>query len=184
MEILELTKSKTKEKILRLFFSAPEKSYYLRQMERMINVSVGTLRREILVLKEKGIFKSEHRGNLLYFFLNKEYPLYKELKNIIFKTIGAEGALKKELSKISGIKEAYIYGSFARGEEKSLSDIDILIIGSINENEFIDLISKLEQKLDREINYTLMTEKEFRKKLKEKNSFLENILKQKKIKLL
>jgi len=84
------------------------------------------------------------------------------------------------MKKINGIKEAFIYGSFARGEEKGSSDVDIFIVGSVREDTIIDLLNKLERKINREINYVLMTEQEFKKKMAAKNSFLLNIMKLKK----
>jgi len=87
------------------------------------------------------------------------------------------------MKKINGIKEAFIYGSFARGEEKGSSDVDIFIVGSVREDTIIDLLNKLERKINREINYVLMTEQEFKKKMAAKNSFLLNIMKLKKIKI-
>ena len=88
------------------------------------------------------------------------------------------------MKKINGIKEAFIYGSFARGEEKGSSDVDIFIVGSVREDTIIDLLNKLERKINREINYVLMTEQEFKKKMAAKNSFLLNIMKLKKIKII
>lgn len=179
---LKFTKNQTL--ILEIFFNNPEKSYYLRELARIINKKPGVFQRDINNLVEKGILESYYRANSRFFNLNKKYPLYKEFKSIFFKTVGAEGALKKELRRLPGIKESFIYGSFAQGEEKSFSDVDVFIIGSINEDDIIDIITQLEKRINREINYILMTEQEFQKKLKEKNSFLENILNQKRIKLI
>jgi len=179
-----LIQSKLRQKVFTHFFINPERQFYVRELARLLDEDPGNLSKEMIRLGKEGIFRSTIRGKTKYYTLNKNHPLYKQLKEIIFKTSGIEKILKNELNKVSGIKEAFIYGSFARGEEKGPSDIDILIIGSVNEDALIDIINKLEQKFDREINYTLITKEEFQKKLKEKNSFLENILKQKKIKLL
>jgi predicted nucleotidyltransferase len=170
--------------ILEIFFNHPERSYYLRELASLMGKEPGVFQNDINKLIEKGILEDYFEANRRFFKLNKKSSILKELKSIFFKTMGVEGQLREELKKIQEIREAFIYGSFARGEEKLTSDVDLLVVGSIDENKLIDTILRLEKKFNREINYSLMTEKEFDKKLKEKNSFLINILKQKRIKLI
>lgn len=179
---LKFTKNQTL--ILELFFNHPEKSYYLREIGRMIGKKPGVFQRTINKLAEQGILISEYRGNNRYFRLNKEHPLFEELKSIFFKTRGAEGRLKEILEKIKKIKIAFIFGSFAKSKEDSFSDIDLMIIGNPDEDLLISKISKLESQLDREINYHIFSLTDWKKKIKEKDSFLENILSQPKIFLI
>ncbi|MBI5151913.1 nucleotidyltransferase domain-containing protein [Candidatus Peregrinibacteria bacterium] len=180
---LKFTKNQTL--ILGIFFNNPEKSYYFREISRIINKPPGFFQRDISGLVNDGILESYFQANSRFFKLNKNYPLYKELKSIFFKTIGIEGTLKSELKKLKNISKAFIYGSFARGQEHKDSDIDLMIIGSPNQDKLMDLMNKLESKFEREINYTLMSEKEFQKKFKKNlSSFLKNVLKQKRIELI
>ena len=176
--------TKNQALILEIFFYNTEKSYFFRQLSRILKKAPGNFQRDINTLVKEGILKSYYQANSRFFELNKEYLLYNELKSIFYKTSGIQGVLKKMLKKIEGIEEAFIYGSFAQGKEKITSDIDIFIIGTINEDEFIDAIGRLEKKIGREINYTLMPEKEFQKKIKAKDSFLANIFHTKRIKLI
>ena len=176
MDIFNIGKSKTRKAILQLYFSNPEKKYYLRELEKKLHFPVQNIRRELINLEKKEMFKKEREGKQLYYFLNKESPIYNDIKNIINKTIGIEMQLSEALSCFTGIKKAFIFGSFADGTEDSFSDIDIIIIGSVNEESIIDKISKLEDKLDREINYHIYSLKEFNEKRNKKNSFIDNIL--------
>jgi predicted nucleotidyltransferase len=105
--------------------------------------------------------------------------LFNEIKSIIFKTAGVEGSIRAIINDIDGISRAFIYGSFADGKEKKLSDIDLLIAGKFAEDELIGKIRNLEAKLDREINYVSFTEKEYLKERKKKGSFLNAVLKNK-----
>ncbi|MFH1780918.1 MAG: nucleotidyltransferase domain-containing protein [Candidatus Nealsonbacteria bacterium] len=183
MDILKITKSKTREKILRHFFSDPNKRYYLRQLEKILGLSVGNVRRELLSLEKSGLFKKEEVGNQTYYFLNKEGALFNEYQKIIFKTIGVEGELRKELKKIKGIKRAFIFGSFAKNKEDSASDIDLMIIGTVDEDVLITKISKLENIFNREINYHIWGQEEFEEKAKTE-SFIQSILEESKIELI
>ena len=176
MDIFKLKKSKTREKILRLFFSDLAKKYYLRELERILNVPVGNIRRELLSLKKSGIFKSEKKGNQVYYSVNKQSPIFEEFKRIISKTIGMEGLIKDALKNIKKIKAAFIFGSFAKEKEDSLSDIDLMIIGNPDEDILISKISSVEEKLKREINYNIFSLKDFEKGLKKKEVFLEEIM--------
>lgn len=184
MDIFRITKSKLREELLTLYFTTPNKKYYLRELERILNFSVGNIRRELIKLESTGLFLSENKGNLVYYYLNKSYPLFKELKSIIFKTSGAPKMLQNILNKFDGIDRAFIYGSFAKGEEREGSDIDLLIIGEVNEDKLIEVISNVERKLQREINYSIYGKEDFKKKKKEGNSFILDILQEKKIFLI
>jgi len=176
---LKFTKNQTL--ILEIFFSDPEKSCYLRELGRIIGKEPGVFQKDINKLVESSILTSEYRAKSRFFKLNKNHPLYKELKSIFFKTVGAEGRLREILKSIKNIKIAFIFGSFAGGKEDSFSDIDLMVIGNPNEDILISKISKLESQLDREINYHIFSPDDWRKAIRKKDSFIENILSQPKI---
>ena len=183
MDIAKLFRSKARKALFQLYFTNPEGSYYLRELERMFDIPVSILRKELIRLEEEGVFISEKKGNLLYYRLDKEYPLFEELKNIVRKTIGIEGLLKDAIGDIEGIVAAFIYGSFAKGKEKSASDVDLCIIGSIDEDKLISKISAIEISVKREINYTIFTMGEFKKKKRSKDGFIQELIDSKKIML-
>lgn len=171
---LHFTKNQTL--ILELFFNDPEKTYYLRELGRILDKEPGVFQKDINKLVESGILISEYRANSRFFKLNKYHTLYKELKSIFFKTMGGEGKLKELFKDIKNIKIAFIFGSYAKKKEDSFSDIDLMIIGNPDEDLLLPKISKLESKLDREINYHIFSPGDWKKSLKEKNSFIESIL--------
>jgi len=172
--MLNLNKSKIRRDILFLFFLEKQNSYYIRELERILGFSAGNIRRELIALKEEGIIDFVKKGNQSHYYLNKKSPIFNEIKSIISKTIGLEFKIKKCLEPITGIKEAFIFGSFAKEKEHSLSDIDLMIIGSIDEDILIPRISKTEELLGREINYHLISEDEWKKR-KDKDSFIKSI---------
>jgi len=172
--MLNLNKSKIRRDILFLFFLEKKNSYYIRELERILGFSAGNIRRELIALKEEGIIDFVKKGNQSHYYLNKKSPIFNEIKSIISKTIGLEFKIKKCLEPITGIKEAFIFGSFAKEKEHSLSDIDLMIIGSVDEDILIPRISKTEELLGREINYHLISENEWKKR-KDKDSFIKSI---------
>ncbi len=171
-----LYKSKVRQNILKLFFANERRGFYLSEIAKIIKISIGTCRRELNKLVNFGILKTEKKANLVYYFLNKQNPLLKEIRGIFTKTIGIEGELKKVTASVKGIKYALIFGSYVKGDFRADSDIDLLIIGQINEDELIKKLKTVEKSIQREINYHLYSEDDFRHKFK-KGSFLQNILK-------
>jgi len=184
MDLFRITKSKLREELLALYFTNPNKKYYLRELERILGFSVGNIRRELIKLESMGLFLSENKGNLVYYYLNQSFSLFKELKSIIFKTSGISKMLQNVLGKFNDIHQAFIYGSFAREEEREDSDIDLLIIGNVDEDKLIKVVNQLERKLQREINYAIYEKKDFKKKKEEGNPFILDIIKEKKIFLI
>ena len=146
-----------------------------------LKIDPGNLSRELGRLENEGIFSSRIRGNQKYFALNKKYSLYKEIRSVVFKTIGIEGSLRKIMNGIKGIETAAIYGSFASGHENSGSDIDILIVGDPNRDKLMKKIEDVEKDVAREINYNIYSRDDFSERVKNKDSFIFNILKRPKI---
>ncbi len=181
---LYITKSKIRQDLLTLFFTNPSQRYYLRELQRLLGYSAGSIRRELLRFQKDDLFNTQKVANLLYYSINTRHPLYKELKSIVSKTVGVEGSLKKALSSIKKIKIAFIYGSFAARREKAASDIDLMIIGEPNTSHLNEKIAGLETKLKREINPTIYSLKEYRDKKKAESGFIQELLKNPKIVLI
>ena len=85
----------------------------MQEIGRILGKKPGVFQRTLNNLVSEGVVESEHKANARYFKANKHYPLYKELKSIVFKTVGVEASLKVELNQINGIQFAFIYGSYA-----------------------------------------------------------------------
>jgi predicted nucleotidyltransferase len=103
------------------------------------------------------------------------------MKSIVFKTIGIKGLLKNIFEKIKGVEVAFIYGSFAKNEENAKSDIDLFVIGKVDEDKLVAETGKLEKVLKREINYSLYSKVDFIKKKREKDPFISDLLEDSKI---
>lgn len=184
LESLYITKSKIRRDLLTLFFTNPSQKYYLRELQRVLSYSAGSIRRELLKFQRDNLFNTQRVGNLLYYSLNSNHPLFKEMKSIVSKTVGVEGSLKKMLLSINRIKLAFIYGSFATKKEKVTSDIDIMIVGNPDTSSLNEKIAGLEKKLRREINPTIYSLKEYRAKKRTKSGFVLDLLTNPKIMLI
>lgn len=181
INLLSTTRSKLRQKALAYFVTNPNSNLYLRELASILKEDPGNLSKELRKLEAEGIFVSTVRGNQKYFTLNKKYPLHKELKSIIFKTIGVEGSLREIMVSATGILLAFIYGSFARNKENSTSDIDLLIVGHPDEDKLMERIEGLEKRLQREVNYNIYSTKEFKARVRKKDSFITNVLRRPRI---
>ncbi len=159
----KLFTSKTRVKLLTLFMMNPGREMYVREIARSTEENINAIRRELANLEGIGLLKSERRGNSRYYAVNKKMPIYNELASIILKTEGVAKELRDSLIEI-GVKAAFVYGSFANRKAGMDSDIDVFIIGDVNEDELIIKIREVEKKLSREINYVLFTAKEFKRR--------------------
>ncbi len=176
--------SKSRVKLLTLFLLNPGKRYYIREVERLTGENINSIRRELENLETINLLKSQRSGNQKYYTVNQEMGIYPELKNIFLKTRGAAKVLQEKISNLKGINRAYIYGSYAKGEAGPDSDIDIIIIGKVNEDDLIMRIRNVEKHLNREINYVLFSPEEYETRKKKKDPFIKNVLKDEKIILL
>ncbi|MCK4891054.1 MAG: nucleotidyltransferase domain-containing protein [Candidatus Pacebacteria bacterium] len=176
--------SKIANKILRYFFINPRKKSYINELARILDVDPGNLSRKLQEMENEGILNSEFLGKQRYYFINKKYPLLKEVKKAFELKYGLGDLIAYNLKKIKEIKEAYIFGSYAKGGFESESDIDVLIIGSHPVMETTKAMLPIQEKIRREINVIDLTEKEFQKRKKDKDEFIMNIFNDKVIKIL
>jgi predicted nucleotidyltransferase len=135
-------------------------------------------------LESAGLLISRRRGNLKYYLLDRKFPIYDELRSIILKTKGAAGLLAQCLSGMEKIDYAFIYGSFAAGQEVAKSDIDLMVIGDVTLEELIRRLKEPEIALGREIQPSLFGLREVRKRLWAKDAFLTRLTKEPKIMLI
>ncbi len=182
--MLEKLFSSTRAELLSLFFNNPDEKFYLREIARHIGKDAAGIKRELDTLVRIGLLAREKRGVQKYYFADKASPIFAEMKGLIFKTTGVQGAIKAAFSRLKGIQTAFIYGSYARGAEKEDSNINLMVIGQVNITELNDVVVGLEDKLKREIDYLAFDEQEYRKRKEAKDPFIREIVKGKKILLL
>ena len=166
------------------YFTNPAARHHLRGLAERLKVDPSNLSKELGRLEREGLFRAEVSGRQKYFQLNRAYPLFKEVRSIVAKTIGAVPLIGESLKKINGIDEAYLYGSFAHGRPDAASDIDVLVIGTPRSKVLAKAVRKLERRLGREINYTVLAVKEFKSRGSRKSAFLASVWRNKRVSLI
>jgi len=173
---------KIRRKVLALFLLNPHKKFYFRETVRLLGDTPGSLQRELKSLTEVGVLTMEPIGIQKFYQANQNSPVFNDLKSIAEKTFGIVDILKDVLKGYSdNIQFAFIYGSIAEGKDTGSSDIDLMVIGSISFRELVSITKPVEENMQRPLNPTLYTLDELKKKTKEQNNFLKNVMKSKKL---
>ncbi len=177
-------RSKIAEKVLGYYFLNTCAKKYVNELAKILDVDPGNLDRKLKELEHEGILSSEFSGNQRYYFLNDRYPLLKELKKIFQAKFGLRELLRERLEKISGLREAYIFGSFAKEKIAPESDIDLLLVGGHSALGAQRAILPLQKRFQREFNIVDLTEEEFAKRKKKRDEFIKNIFEGEVIKII
>ena len=175
--------TKTQQRVLSLLFGKPDKSFYTNEIVRRANMGRGTITRELEKFSTAGLLTITRTGNQKHYQANIECPIFQELTSIVRKTFGIVDVLAKALSPIEqNLTLAFVYGSIAKGNDTSASDIDLMLVGKdLSYSDIIELLMPAEETLQREINPNILSPKEYQSRLKEKQSFLIRILEQPKL---
>jgi len=153
----------------------PDRSFYIRQLAKDLEIPYSMLYKEEKNLASLGIVNEEKRGKVTLVSVNKKLPYFAEIKGLITKTAGLVCLIASALSELKGIKCALVYGSLASGEESASSDVDILIVGNVEEENVLKATSQIEEEAGREINYILWKEYEFKKRVQGRHHLLGDI---------
>jgi predicted nucleotidyltransferase len=179
-----LIPSKARVKLLTLFLLNPESEFYIREIVRMTGENINGVRRELANLESFGLLIGRRRGNQHYFTVNRDFFLYTDLQQLVLKTEGVARVIRENLSSLQNIECMFIYGSFARGTAGGRSDIDLFIVGDVNEEVLIPFVHTGERAINREINYTLMRGSEFAQRRETGDPFVKNVMGERKIMII
>ncbi len=168
--------STTRVNILEEFLLNTGREYHIRELARIVDVTPIYVQKELKNLESLGLLDSRKKGNMVLYKLRAKSPIAEDLKRIFLKTESIGQAIMKDFD-ARKIKFAFIFGSFAKGVETTTSDVDLLIIGDVNEDDVLRSISKTERRIGREINFILWTEKEFFEKVEKKIPLIKEISK-------
>lgn len=178
----ELLSSKIRAEIFRnLFGIAPDSALYMREIERRTGFAIGTVQTELKKLQRLDIISMVRDGNRVYYRANTAHPVYPEIRALVLKTSGLADVIVNALGNETDIRVAFVFGSFARQEEKAGSDVDLMVVGDIGLRKLTGLLMDVSGKIGREINPHVFSEKEFFKRKKDQDHFLNQVLEAPKI---
>lgn len=173
---------RTRQAILAATVLHPDRWWYLSDLAQHLRVTPSSLQRELAGLVAAGILHRRRDGNRTYYQPDPACPFLGELQGLLAKTVGLADVLKEALEPFApSIAFAFVYGSIARSEEASASDVDLMIIGTVRLAELSSALREAEKRLGRPVNPTLFTWEEFSKRLADGQHFLSTVMKAEKI---
>lgn len=162
--------SSVRIKILDLFFHNTEDEYYIRELTRLLDEQINSVRRELTNLKKAGILKSKTKTRKKYYYLDKDFMLYDELKSIFLKASAENNKLSQAISKLGNIQLLVLSGNFVQTE----ADADLLIVGEIDKFE---LANYLETKINYPVRFSVMSKEDFNYRLECNDQFVLSMIK-------
>jgi len=163
--------------LLATTLTQPDKWWYLSELAQVLRTSPSSLQRELASLVGGGILQRRREGTRTYFKAETRSPLFPELRGLFEKTVGLLPTLRRALKPFEArIACALVYGSVARGQEHAVSDVDLLVIGSLGLSDLAPALRMTEDLLGREVNATSYSITEFRGKISAKDHFLSEVM--------
>ncbi|MBU0577552.1 hypothetical protein KJ742_01755 [Patescibacteria group bacterium] len=165
-----LFSSNTRIKLLHTFLLNTDEEFFIRELTRKLDEQINSIRRELDNLKKIGLLKSKVRNRKKYYFLNKDFIIFEELRDIIIKASSNDEQMARKIAKMGTVDFMILSGIFI-GKH---SAVDLLIVGDIDKNKLQDYLLKDSKQKD--IKFTIISKKDFLYRLECKDKFVFDML--------
>lgn len=166
-----LFSSKARIKLLSTFLLNPDGEFFIRELTRKLDEQINSIRRELDNLRKIGLLKSKTKNRKKYFYTNKEFVIFNELRDIILKANNNDSELIREINRMGEVDLLVLSGLFV-GKD---SPVDLLVVGELD-NERLRLALANHAKEGKEIRFTAMTKRDFLYRLEMKDKFIHDLI--------
>lgn len=175
--IAEALFGKTRRAVMALFFTRPDEQFHLREVVRLTGVSPGAIQRELKLLANAGILTHTRRGNQTIYQADASCSVFHLLKELVVRTVGISDLLRQALLPLQhSVRVALLFGSFASGQHRATSDVDVLVVGELPFADLVAALRPVQQRTGREVNPVLYTPSDFTEGIRSGNHFLTSVL--------
>ncbi len=165
-----LLSSQTRVKLLSVFLLHPEEEYFIRQLTRLLNEQINSIRRELENLRKIGLVKARHRNRKKYYKADTDFIFFTELRSMFAKGVRGENATVSTLKTLPGVQFLLLAGSFAGTHSK----VDLLVVGDVKK-EVIELLLAQDASM-RNVKYSLFSKADFLYRLSLRDRFILEIV--------
>ena len=165
-----LFSSQTRVKLLSTFLLHPEEEYFIRELTRLLNEQINSIRRELENLRRVGIVKARHKNRKKYYRIDTEFALYADLRNLFSKAVQGESPFVSSLKALPGVKLVLLAGNLCGTESK----VDLLLVGDVKK-EVLEALLAQDANL-KYVKYSIFSEADFLYRLSLKDRFVQEIL--------
>ena len=169
--------SRTLASLLKVLLIHSHTAFYQRELARAVDARLYTVQRELKRLEQAGLVTRTRRGNRVYYRADHAHPAFQDLQRVFLKTIALGDALREALGPLRDrVQVALVYGSFARGDERADSDVDLLLVGELTPREAAAVLAPAGRDLGRELNATVYSPQELARKAGQGHHFIQTLL--------
>jgi predicted nucleotidyltransferase len=178
--------SSVQQRVLGVLFGSPDRSFFANEVIALAGSGTGAVQRELSRLEAAGLLNSKRLGRQKHYQANPASPIFTELRGLVMKTSGLADVLRAALAPLADrIDAAFVYGSMAKGESTSASDVDLMIVADkITYSEAFPSLEDAGARLGRKVNPTIYSRKELEFRIKQPSAFITRMLGQPKIWLI
>lgn len=166
-----LFSSKTRIKLLTTFLLNPDEEYFIRELTRKLDEQINSIRRELDNLKKIGLLKSRMKNRKKYYYCNKDFLIFNELRDILLKAMNTDGDLIRKIGKLGEVDLLVLSGVFVGKDAK----VDLLVVGDIDNMKLQQLLSE-HSKEGEDLRFTNMSAKDFLYRLEMKDKFIRDLI--------
>ncbi len=170
--------SEVRVKILKTLLLNPDKSLHVRAIVRSVGAEINAIRRELDNLIGIGLLTKRQSSNRIYYTVNTSHPFYPELLALMAKEQGIAESIFKNLKTLGKIEYVVLSKAFIRGRKSTALDVDLFVVGEINEEYLEKIVKEEEEKTEHEINYSAMSSDEFMSRKRTGDLFVARFLSQ------
>lgn len=178
--------TRVQQRVLGILFGNPDRTFYANEIIRLAGVGTGAVQRELARLESAGLVTVTRVGNQKHYQASAASPVFGELRALVLKTSGLADVLRAVLAPMAGaVDAAFIYGSIAKREDTSSSDVDVMIISdTLHYPDIFPALESASARLGRAVNPTIYTRTELGRRIERRNAFVTKVLAQPKIWLI
>ncbi len=165
-----LFSSQTRVKLLSTFLLHPEEEYFIRELTRMLNEQINSIRRELENLRRVGLVKARHKNRKKYYRVDTEFIFYNELRSIFAKEVQSDSPVVESIRRLPMAQLVILAGSFAGTDSK----VDLLIVGDLKK-EMLEALLLQDESL-KNVKYSIFSEADFLYRLSLRDRFITEIL--------
>jgi DNA-binding transcriptional ArsR family regulator len=170
--------SKTRAKLLALFFENPDKSYYVREITRVIDEQINSVRRELTNLNALGLVKVETYENKVYYSSNPRHPFARPMTEIFSKRINAVQDMDvhrtgwdEYIKPVKNMLSALVVTNRIPGQD----GVDLLIIGDDRAKKLTHWAEVVEKKQGKPLNYVILSREDYLYRKSVKDRFISEV---------
>lgn len=165
-----LFSSQTRVKLLSTFLLHPEEEYFIRELTRLLNEQINSIRRELENLRRVGLVKARHKNRKKYYRIDTDFPLFPDLRNLFSKAVQGESPFVSSLRNLPNVRLILLAGNLSGTESK----VDLLLVGEVKK-EVLEALLAQDPNL-KFVKYSIFSEADFLYRVSLKDRFVLEIL--------